>query len=51
MDKFKVHQFDNETYIVIDTIEQREICICSNYDNVEDAEERAKLIAQLLNEN
>ena len=37
--------------MVIDQIEKREICVCSNYDDWEDAEERAKEIVLLLNES
>lgn len=51
MNRFVVNQFDKDTYVVIDQNEQREVCICSNYDNWEDAEERAKNIIKLLNEN
>jgi len=42
---------DRSTFVVIDQREQREICICSDYEDWEDAEERAKNIAKLLNES
>lgn len=51
MTRFVVSQFDKNTFIVVDQNEQREVCVCSNYDDWEDAEERAKNIVKLLNEN
>lgn len=51
MHRYLVHEFDKSTFLVIDQKEQREICVCGNYDGWEDAEERAKKIAFLLNEN
>lgn len=51
MERFSVAQFDRSTFVVIDQVEQREFCICANYDDWEDAEERAQKIAALLNEN
>lgn len=50
-ERFYVSQFDSETYQIIDSGENREICVCSNYDEWEDAEETAKNIAKLLNES
>jgi hypothetical protein len=47
--RFDIYQFDHETFVVFDKIEDREICVCSNYDDWEDAEERAKKIVGLLN--
>lgn len=49
MSKYIVHQFDESTFIIIDQTEQREICVCSDYGDREDAEERAGKIAKLLN--
>jgi hypothetical protein len=49
MQRYIVDQFDESTYVVIDQNEQREVCVCSNYDDWEDAEERAKKIVKLLN--
>jgi hypothetical protein len=49
MQRYIIDQFDKSTYVVIDQNEQREVCVCSNYDDWEDAEERAKKIAKLLN--
>lgn len=49
MSRYIVRQFDESTFIVIDQIEQREICVCSDYGDREDAEERAGNIAKLLN--
>ena len=51
MQRFVVYEFDWRTFLVVDQDEQREICVCGNYDDWEDAEERAKKIAFLLNEN
>lgn len=51
MQRYTVSQVDKGTFQVIDQIEQREICVCSNYEDWEDAEERAKKIAELLNAN
>lgn len=50
-ERFYISQFDSDTYQIIDSIENREICVCSNYDDWEDAEERAKKIVNLLNTN
>jgi hypothetical protein len=50
MQRYFVYQFDRGTFIVADMQEQREICVCSNYDNYVDAEERANRIVLLLNE-
>ena len=49
MQRYVVNQFDVSTYIVVDQNEQREIYVCSNYDDKEDAKERAEKIAVLLN--
>lgn len=50
MQRYIVSLFDKSTFVVIDQQEQREICVCSNYDEYEDAKERAEKIAKLLNE-
>jgi hypothetical protein len=51
MQRYVVNQFDKNTFIVIDQMEQREVCICGNYANWMDAKERAEKIAVLLNIN
>jgi len=51
MQRYIVSKLDGSTFVVIDQTEQREICVCSNYDDWEDAEERAKNIVKLLNES
>ena len=51
MQRYIVSQFDVCTFVVVDQKEQREVCICSNYNDWTDAEERAKNIALLLNQN
>ena len=49
--RYYISKCDGNTYQVIDSVENREICVCSNYDDWEDAEERAKNIAKALNAN
>ena len=49
MQRYVVNQFDVSTFVVVDQNEQREICVCSTYDDKEDAKERAEKIAMLLN--
>jgi len=51
MQRYIVSQFDSHTFVVLDQKEEREICICSNYNGWTDAEERAKSIALLLNQS
>jgi hypothetical protein len=47
-ERFYISQFDGDTYQIIDSVENREVCVCSNYDEKEDAKERAEKIAMLL---
>jgi len=49
MQRYDVFQVDLSTFQVIDAQDQREICVCSDYDEKEDAKERAERIAALLN--
>jgi hypothetical protein len=49
MQRYIVSQFDGSMFVVIDQTEQREVCVCSEYDEKEDARERAEKIAVLLN--
>jgi hypothetical protein len=51
MQRYVVDQFDEDTFVVIDQNEQREVCVCSKYDDWEDAKKRAHTITQLLNES
>ena len=51
MQRYTFNQFDENTFVVVDQNEKREICVCSNYDDWEDAKERAKKIVNLLNAN
>jgi hypothetical protein len=51
MQRYTVNQFGGNTFVVIDHVEQREICLCSNYYDYFDAENRARVIAALLNQN
>jgi hypothetical protein len=49
--RYTVYSFDSDTYVVIDQEISKEICVCSNYDDVGDAENRALYICGLLNQN
>ncbi|MCZ2127564.1 MAG: hypothetical protein LC099_07305 [Anaerolineales bacterium] len=49
--RYYISQFDSDTFQVVDLVENREVCVCSNYDDWEDAEERAKKIVLLLNQS
>jgi len=49
MQRYTINRFDRSTFQVIDLHEQREICICADYDDWEDARERAEKITALLN--
>jgi hypothetical protein len=51
MQRYVVSQFDGNTFVVFDAQEQGEICVCGNYDEWEDAKERAEKIVLLLNGN
>lgn len=48
-ERYYITQFDGDAYQIVDSVENREVCVCSNYDDWEDAEERAKKIVTLLN--
>lgn len=50
MSRYTINQFDADTFQIIDRIEQREICICANFDDFDDAKERAEKITALLNQ-
>jgi hypothetical protein len=49
MYRYIVSEFDGSIFVVIDQKEQREICVCSEYDEQGDAKIRAERIAKLLN--
>lgn len=51
MKRYTVNMFDNDTFQVIDQSEQREICVCSNFADFDDAKKRANKIAVLLNQH
>lgn len=51
MQRYILSQFDRDTFVILDQIEQREICVCTNYDDEADAEDRARKIVSLLNED
>jgi hypothetical protein len=50
MQRYTVTQFDGSTFQVVDQRENREICVCANHDDWEDAAHRARAIAFLLND-
>ena len=50
-DRYYISQFDSDTYQIIDSVTDREICVCSNYDKWKDAKERARKIILLLNKS
>jgi hypothetical protein len=47
--RYFVYPFDRATFVVVDSAENREICVCANYGNWDDSEQRAEKIASLLN--
>ena len=47
--RYAVYKFDRATFVVFDTKEKREICVCTDYDDNHDAQSRAKMIRDLLN--
>lgn len=49
--RYYLSQFDGDNYQIVDAVENREFCVCSNYDDWEDALERATKIVALLNES
>lgn len=49
MERYYVYQFDSETFVVGDDVTNREICICGDYDDLADAQQRATRIAELFN--
>ena len=51
MQRYTISQFDSDTFVVIDQNEQREVCVCSNYEDSTDAKKRAQNIAELLNKS
>lgn len=48
--RYCVFQFDGSAFVVADVIEGREICVCNDYDEWQDAKARAEKIAELLNQ-
>jgi hypothetical protein len=49
MQRFTISQFDSDTFIVVDTLQSREFCICGNYEGGMDAKNRARYITGVLN--
>lgn len=50
MQRYTISQFDNSTFVVLDKYENREVCVCSNYQEWTDAEKRAHYIVAALNQ-
>jgi hypothetical protein len=48
--RYYISRFDGGTYQIVDSIENREFCVCSNFDDFSDAEERARMIVKVLND-
>jgi hypothetical protein len=48
MPNYSIHQVDANTFVVANTAQGREICVCNNYDEWDDAGLRAETIAWLL---
>jgi 3-dehydroquinate synthase class II len=48
--KYQVVKFDNNTFQVIDVLNRREVCVCANFADLDDAEARANMTAQALND-
>ena len=51
MPRYTIDQFDGSTFQVVDLYENREICVCADYDDREDARERAENIVAKLNKD
>lgn len=49
MQRYIVSQFDGSAFVVIDRMEKREVCVCSDDESWDDAKERAEKIVRLLN--
>lgn len=48
MSRYEISRFDDNTYVVVDLVSNREVCVCANYDEENDAEERARQIVMAL---
>lgn len=49
MERYYVYRFDNETFVVADNVTNREVCLCGEFGEGEDAENRAEKVAAALN--
>lgn len=49
--RYGISQFDGSTYVVIDRILKKEVCVCSRYEGGLDYKRRAKTIAYALNDH
>ncbi len=50
MRRYGVTQFDSDTFVVVDRLQNREVCVCGNYEGATDARVRASIIAIALHE-
>ena len=50
VNRYAVSQFDASTYLVIDQLENKEICVCAEYEGADLSERRAVMIAEALNQ-
>lgn len=49
MERYYVYTFDVETFIVADSVTNKEVCVCGDFDDTTDAENRAEKIAAAMN--
>lgn len=49
MQRYGISEFDSDTFVVVDNYDKREVCVCGNYQEWTDAEDRARQIADALN--
>lgn len=50
MQRYKISQFDRDTFVVVDKRTGAEVCICASYNGGTDAWERAYEVAYALNQ-
>lgn len=50
MDRYAVSQFDASTYVVLDQLENKEVCVCAEYGDADSPEKRAVTIVDALNQ-
>lgn len=51
MNRYAIHKFDFQTFVVFDRLKKREVCVCAWYEEGGlDPHARAKAISRLLNQ-